>query len=711
MKAYQLKPWLLAAAVITANAATASDDTATASASADTEKAVQLDTHVVRGELTSFGATKSSTPIVETARSVSVETSAEIEEKGALNLSQATTYMAGVTGETYGFATRGDSVSARGLSLPRYRDSIQELFGSYNMTRTEVYTLEQLEVLKGPVSVLYGQGVPGGILNSVSKTPKAEQNTEIVAEVGSYDRTQLGLDSTGKLGSDQWLYRIVALKRESDTQVDYVDDNTTVLMPSVSYVPSETSRYTLMAMHQDTKSDTAAQFLPIVGTLEPLPDGTYLDTGVYAGEPGWNKYDTRSNQVTALVEQQLHTQVRMEATALWREGSADYNQAWPVFTGAGNSRYLNDVLGTNTFTDTTVARTFYKADNDFEMTALDVRLIGDFDTGALRHEVLVGVQKQNVATDNDTYRSADGGASGGNFDYVLDLKNPVYTGAPDDSMFTYTDSPTQKIDSLGVYVSDQISYENWRFTAGLRHDNVENDTGVRSQKDDALSSSAGLLYRFDSGVAPYISYSESFETVVGLDANNNPLKPREASQYEGGLKFEPNGFPALFTLAYFEIDITNLPNPNGVPGTVSQQQGKSTIEGVEFEGKANVGDFRIHGALSTLTTEDQNGYEYSAQPDKNASLWVGWHPAGKFRAGGGVRYVGESVSETATVKYVTPDYTLFDMMLGYAATQQLDMALNVRNLTDEEYLTSCLARGDCFPGVRRSVNARVSYNF
>ena len=706
MKTYQLKPWLLAAAVITANAATASEDTN--AVSADTEKAVQLDTHVVRGELTSFGATKSSTPIVETARSVSVETSADIEEKGALNLSQATTYMAGVTGETYGFATRGDAVSARGLSLPRYRDSIQELFGSYNMTRTEVYTLEQLEVLKGPVSVLYGQGVPGGILNSVSKTPKAEQNTEIVAEVGTYNRQQLGVDSTGKLGSDQWLYRVVALKRDSDTQVDYVDDNTTVLMPSVSYVPSATSRYTLMAMHQDTKSDTAAQFLPIVGTLEPLPDGTYLDTGVYAGEPGWNKYDTRSNQVTALVEQQLTTQLSLEATALWREGSADYNQAWPVFTGAGNSRYLDPALG---FGDTTVARTFYKADNDFEMAALDLRLIGDFDTGALRHEVLVGLQKQNVSTDNDTYRSADGGASGGNFDYVLDLKNPVYTGAPDDSMFTYTDSPTQKIDSLGLYLSDQISYGNWRFTAGVRHDNVENDTGVRSQKDDALSSSAGLLYRFDNGVAPYISYSESFETVVGLDANNNPLKPRDASQYEGGLKFEPTGFPALFTLAYFEIDITNLPNPNGVPGTVSQQQGESTIEGVEFEGKANVGDFRIHGALSTLETKDQNGYEYAAQPDKNASLWVGWHPAGKFRAGGGVRYVGESVSETAAVKYVTPDYTLFDMMLGYAATQQLDVALNVRNLTDEEYLTSCLARGDCFPGVRRSVNARVSYNF
>jgi len=671
----------------------------------------RLDKTVVRAELTNFGATKSSVPIVETARSVSVETSEQFEEKGALNLSQATSYMAGVTAETYGFATRGDAIHARGLSLPRYRDSIQELFGSYNTTRAEVYTLEQVEVLKGPVSVLYGQGTPGGIVNYVSKTPKADAATEIVAELGNSNRKQLAVDSTGKLGSDKWLYRMVALKRDSDTQVDYVEDNTLVLMPSVSYVPSATSRYTLIAMHQDTDSDTGAQFVPVEGTLKPLKDGTYLDQDVYTGEPGWNKYDTRSNQLTALVEQQLTNNLALEATALWREGSADYNQAWPVFTGAGNSRYLNDILGTNAFTDTTVARTFYKADNEFQLYALDVRLLADFDTGALRHQILVGAQKQSVTTDNDTARSADGGASSGNFDYVLDLKNPKYTGAPDDSMFTYTDNPEQKIDSIGLYVSDQISYDNWRFTAGLRYDEVDNDTGSRKQSDDALSASAGVLYAFDNGLAPYISYSESFETVVGIDANGKQLEPREATQYEAGLKFEPNGFPGLFTLSYFDIEITNLPNPNGVPGTNSQQQGVAKIDGVELEGKANVGDFYIQGALSTLNTEDQNGYQYAAEPDSNASLWVTWKPAGKFRMGGGVRYVGESVSETATVKYVTADYTLVDMMLGYEATEQLDLALNVRNLGDEEYLTSCLARGDCFPGVRRTVNARVTYNF
>ncbi|WP_232366415.1 TonB-dependent receptor plug domain-containing protein [Salinimonas sediminis] len=122
----------------------------------------ELEKIEVTGTRSAFGATKTNVPIVELARSVSIETLSDLKDKGAFNLSQTVTYMAGVAGETYGFATRGDAISSRGLSIPRYRDSIQELFGSYNSTRAEVYTLEQVELLKGPASVLYGQGSPGG---------------------------------------------------------------------------------------------------------------------------------------------------------------------------------------------------------------------------------------------------------------------------------------------------------------------------------------------------------------------------------------------------------------------------------------------------------------------------------------------------------------------------------------------------------------------
>ncbi len=667
----------------------------------------------VVGSLSRFGATKSNTPIVETARSVSIESIDEFLQKGSLNLSQTTSYMAGVSAETFGFATRGDWIRIRGLAAPRYRDSIQELFGSYNTTRAEIYTLEQVEVLKGPASVLYGQGSAGGLVNAVSKTPRPDSSNEIFAQVGNYSRKQLGLDFNGALTEkENVLGRFVGLYRDSDTQVDYVEDDTLVLMPSLTFMPSDDTSITVIGLYQDTQSDTGSQFIPVEGTLQPLSDGTFLDADVYAGEPEFNKFDTESTQLTVLLEHSLNDNFTLSGTALWRDGEADYHQAWPTFFGDGASRYL----GSSSTSNATVARSFYQADNTFEQLALDVRLSGFVNTGSIEHEVLVGVQYQDVETDNNVAYYYGGGALTGDLRYVLNLANPVYTGAPDQAIFDaiYTDNPIQNVKDVGLYVSDQISWDNWRITLGLRYDDVDNDNGTSQQNDDALSLSAGFLYKFDNGVSPYISYSESFETVVGTTLSGDQLEPEEGQQVEVGLKYEPRNFPGFFTVAYFDIDISNLPNPNSLPADAGQQQGESSLSGVEFEAKFNLDDISMQLAYSTLDAEDPNGFNLAGTPDSNGSIWVMWD-AQKwlpgFSLGAGVRYVGESVSETAALEYRTPSYTLGDIMLGYQVSENLDLALNIRNVTDKEYLTSCLTRGDCFPGLRRSVNGSLTYRF
>lgn len=671
----------------------------------------------VYGSVNRFGATKSNTPIVETARSISIETSDAFNLKGALSLSQSVTYMPGVVGEPYGFATRGDFVTARGLTLPRYRDSIQELFGNYNTTRAELFTIEQVEVLRGPASVLYGQGSPGGIVNYVSKTARFENSGEIQAQVGTFSRKQLGVDVNRIIGDDESLAaRMVGVYRDADTQVDNVTDDTLVLIPSVTYAPSDDTSITLFAMHQDTESDSAAQFIPVVGTLLPLADGSFLDQDVYIGEPGFNKFETESNQLSALVEHAINDNLVLNATALWRDGEADYHQAWAAFTGAGNSRYLNDIAGAAVATATTVPRSFYQADNEFEQMAFDVRLTAEFDTGDFSHELLFGAQYQDVETDNNTSYFYGGGALTGDFRYVLDLANPVYPGAPAQAVFDaiYNDSPTQKVDDIGVYLSDQISYENWKLTAGLRYDKVDNDNGTRSQSDNAVSMSVGALYAFDNGFAPYVSYAESFETVVGLDANNNQLEPEEAEQLEIGVKYQPRNIDAFLTVSYFDITISNLPNPNALPATAAQQQGESELSGFELEGVVNLDDVSVQVALATLDAEDPNGFEISAAPDFTVSSWVTWEPEDilpGFRMGAGVRHVGKTTDENGTLSYETPSYTLGDIMLGYSVNERLDLALNVRNVTDKQYLTACLTRGDCFPGLRRSVNATLTYSF
>lgn len=687
----------------------------------DGEEDSRQETILVTGTTGAFGATKSDTPIVETARSLSVETSDMFIDKGALSLSQALTYVAGVTAEPYGFSTRGDFPQSRGLELPRYRDSIQELFGSYNSTRADTYTIEQIEVLRGPASVLYGQGSPGGIVNYVSKTPKDQFGGELQAEIGNFDRYEVAGDVTGPVAGSggKLLYRLVGLYRDTGTQIDQVDEETTVFMPSLSWLASPDTKFTLIGLVQDTNSDTAAQFIPIKGTLEPLDDGSYLDWEVYAGEEGFNRYNTESQQITLLGEHRINDGLQLEGTALWRSGEADYDQAWPAFIGG--TRYINDVLGVDLFTDTTVARTFYQGDNTFDQLAGDVRLRANFATGALEHDLLAGVQYQDVETDSNTAYCFAGGASPGgcgsfsSFDYVLDLKNPVYTGAPDQSVFDaiYADAPTQTVKDLGVYVSDQISLGNWRFTAGLRSDNVENENGGAVQEDDAISTSFGVLYRFDNGIAPYASYSESFETVVGTDLAGNQLDPQEARQYEAGFKYEPRSIPGLITVAYYDIEISNLPNPNSLPGDAAQQQGISTLKGFEVEGRLQFDEIYLQAAASTIDAEDPNGFKLAAIPETQASFWTTWRPDGAlqgFKAGAGIRYVGETVSENATLRYVTPDYTLGDLMVGYE-WDQWDLSVNARNVTDEEYLTGCLTRGDCFPGLRRTVVANLRYKF
>jgi len=382
----------------------------------------------VVGMRSPFGATKTNTPIVELARTISIETALDLKQKGVLNLSQSATYMAGVTGESYGYATRVDSISSRGLSIPRYRDSIQELFGSYNSTRAEIYTMEQVELLKGPASVLYGQGSPGGIMNYVSKTPTLGKGSEVVLSYGSFDRAQVGLDVNGSLSeNDKWVGRFVGIYRNADSQVDYVSDDTQVLMPSLSFMPSDNTTLTLIGLFQDTGSDTAAQFIPVEGTLLPLADGTYLpDQDVYAGEPGFNKFDTKSNQVTLLGEHLINDTTSLSFTALWRDGEADYHQAWATFTGG--TRYLNAYVGAPvTPTDTFVPRTFYQADNTFSQHAFDVRVNKGFVTGSFEHELLAGVQYQNVKTDANSAYYAGGGVLQGDFRYILDLANPEYT--------------------------------------------------------------------------------------------------------------------------------------------------------------------------------------------------------------------------------------------------------------------------------------------
>ncbi|WP_439510184.1 TonB-dependent siderophore receptor [Marinimicrobium koreense] len=667
----------------------------------------------VTGQLSRYSALKSDTPIMETARSVSIEGLQDIIDKGAITLDDVFTYSSGVYGKTYGFATRGDWVKVRGLDVPQYQDSLQSLFGNYNNTRPDVYTLEQVEVLKGPASVLYGQGSPGGIVNVVSKLPKAESAHELLAELGSFDRQQLAFDSTGAMDSDeQWLYRVVGVYRDTDTQVDQVDENTRVFAPSITWQPNQQTRVTALLNRTETDSDVGAQFLPVYGTLLPAPNGQFIDNDTYTGDPDFNYYDTETTSFTLLAEHQFNSVWSLELTSRYTDAKADYQQAWTAFIGG--DRYVRNPDG-SLYGDGLVPRSFYGSKSTSEQAALDARLRANFQTGALFHEVLIGTQYQDVTLGESGFYDYARGydvATGTVLDDStwINVFDPQYGNIPPASEFTYAASPDSTTEDLGLYINDQISVGNWRITAGVRFDDTETNSGTSSQSDDAVSTSVGALYQFDNGLSPYVSFAESFDPVIGTNGRGEPLEPQEGEQWEAGFKYQPSDFPAMVTLAYFDITQSNLNDPSSLVGEYQQQRGEASITGVELEGIVFMGDLSLELNASQLDTKSAEGYRLASVPERQASTWLTWRPGGfeGFKAGAGLRYVGESWDGIDQLR--TPSYTLGDLMIGYQ-TGPWDLTLNARNVADKEFQATCLSRGDCFPGEARSVVGRVRYQF
>ncbi|KDB98586.1 TonB-dependent receptor, partial [Bordetella bronchiseptica D993] len=307
---------------------------------------------------------------------------------------------------------------------------------------------------------------------------------------------------------------------------------------------------------------------------------------------------------------------------------------------------------------------------------------------------------------------------------------------------------TQYNYQTGLYLQDQIRLDRLSLLLGGRYDWSRTHTGTDNLANGSHSSSAlaaeaftgrvGAIYNFDNGVAPYASYSESFEPQTGTGWNNTPFKPTEGKQYEVGVKYQPPGSATLLTLAAFDIRRKNLPTTDPDPthmcgvSRCSIQAGEVRTRGIELEAKTEpLRGLSLIAAYSYLDNEYEKAYPNTtgldlkgkkpvAVPAHQASAWARYQlqegPLAGLGMGAGVRYIGSSyANETNTLK--VPSVTLVDMMLDYdlgrasPALKGMQVALNVSNLFDKEYIGSCLSDSWCWYGYQRSIKASLRYRW
>lgn len=710
--------------------AVADEATGTASIAVEPETpsrkddAVQLSPIIVTGEQieelrysaeTASSAMKTATPLIETPQSISVLTRERLLDLGALTVQDALRYSAGIRSDAYGLDSRGDFAIIRGSQYVPYQDGLRSLFGYYNNVRPEVYGIQSIEILRGPSSVLYGQGSSGGMVNLTTKRPQTEAAHELVAEYGEYDRRQIALDSTGPLGSEKLLYRLVAMQRDAQTQVDYVGDDRWYVSPSLSWAPTDWLSWTVIGRFQNDETGSSTAFLPWEGTLTAGPNGR-VPTNRFVSEPGFDRYDTEHRSGTSLLRADLGTDWALYQTLRYVDSGADYYSMFPnIYTG---DPFLLDPVQRRK-----VIRVAATSDVEVDALTADHRLAGRLQWGAVEHLLLFGIDTTHVRTNEirGQYIVADLSLQDG---VGFDLYDPQYGNYVLIPGGANQPAPLPELTNrqTGYYLQDQISIEDrWFLVLGARFDQAEVQlTGSEAIRDEETSLRAGLLYKTDDGYAPYFSYSESFEPIAERDAEGQPFDPVRGRQYEAGLKIQAPDSPTLFTAAIFDIEELGRLAPGEDP-TVQVQLGLARIRGYEIEATTTLFDTLDLIASYTYLdaysdegplTEDQRYKKLPAIAAHAASAWARWRfglfGAPGFSLGAGVRYTGSIPDEEDTIK--VPGVTLYDAAAAWESAHWR-VAVTGSNLEDESVLAVCLSRGDCFYGPRRNVVGSIAYRF
>jgi catecholate siderophore receptor len=671
-------------------------------------------------------------PLRDIPQTITVISSAVMEQQGATSLRDVLRNVSGITFQAgEGGVPAGDNLTIRGFSArtDMFIDGVRD-FGGYSR---DPFNLEQVEVTKGPASSIAGRGSTGGSINQVTKAPNlaASYGGSLSGGNADFRRTTMdinqpieGLEGLGLGGAAVRLNAMFTDAGVPGRQV--VENERWGIAPSVAFGLGTPTRVTASYLHlaQNNVPEYGIPWVPANTNpeLAAYANGRPpVDQSNYYGLKDRDYEKTYTDVATGIVEHDFGVGGSASAGS---GGGAAFSLR--NLTRYGNTR-RDSVITAPRFisvnTSTAINRELKPRDMDDRIVANQTNLTAHVATGRLRHEVVAGVEISRESSENHTKT--------GPVAPLADLYHPN----PDDPYLgpiTPTGAWTKgTADSAGVYAFDTVKpNEHWELTGGLRFDRFHVDydsfdtAGVltpRTRTDKEPSWRAAAVYKPRATSSVYVGYGTSFnpsaEGLALTDATVR-LEPEKTKNLEAGTKWDVLRERLSLTAAVFRTEKTNARTPGvnaGDPPTVVA--GKQIVDGLELGWSGRVNDrwtafgslSFMHSDIAASNTPAEVDGALALTPKRTFNLWTTYAFPWKLTLGGGVQYM-DSVFRNATNTASVPSYWLASALVSYDVNRHLTLRLNADNIANTDYVDR-VGGGHYIPGPGRAVMVTTGFKF
>ncbi|WP_187263563.1 TonB-dependent receptor [Pontibacter beigongshangensis] len=644
-------------------------------------------------------ATKMEAPIKSVPQSVQIISRRALDQMQVIRLEDAMRNVSGVTMET-GFGGRTDIFQIRG-----FRTSTESIFknGFRNSVRTyrETANIQQIEVMKGPASVLYGVSDPGGMINVTTKKPTAYTFQDVQVTANSFGQVRPAIDLGGSFNENKtFKYRLNAVYEKGNTYRDFVSTERLFVAPALTYDFSEKTSLTVEAefLNNDQASDRG--IFSVGGVIPDVPASRSV------GEP-----DNKGIHQNRLVQYNL--QHRLNNVFSLRHASN--------FNYSSEGRTVIEQVSVVKGSNSRITRRLQDQYNYERNFATQNELYATFNTGqAFEHKAVVGVEASRSMFDIWFKRAA--------YD-TLDIYNPQYErkSKPFDKL-VLGDDYRDNTSLTGIYVQDFLSInQRLKLLLGARYDFWEQENvsakekTTTSQRNTAFNPRIGVLYEMYGPVSVYGNWSRGFQPEIGRTKEGDVFKPVTSDLMEAGTKIGLLNDKVNFKAAYFNITRTNVPVPSPEDVNFNIQVGEVRSEGVETDvtgevlpGLNVIATYSYTNARVTKDTKESNiGTAFRGVSKHSSSLWTTYELQGGLLQGlgfgGGFSSYGDRPVD-ATDSFRLPGYTRYDATVYYG-NKRFHAAVNVRNLTNVRYYEGSQSATAIMPGAPRHVQGTVGIKF